>query len=137
MTNDREREPVGDAEETTSERDKTGIRGRLSRARAAASEKLEQAQEAASPGVERAREATAPQVERAQQLGAAGAERAQQVAERATGDEFRREFERYMDVATTTIVGLHQDQAALQERIAELENKVRTLMERLDPLERG
>lgn len=137
MTNDEEREQGGDAEETTSERDKTGIRGRLNRARAAASEKLEQAQEAASPRVERAREATAPQVERAQQLGATGAERAQELKERATGDEFRREFERYIDVATTTIIGLHQDQAALQERIAELENNVGTLMERLNSLEQG
>ena len=124
----------------------SGMRGLFGRARSAISEGVDRAQEAATPHVDRAREVVTPHIERAkeagstgaeraQEVGAAGAESAQRFAERAVGAEFRREFERYVNAASTIIVGLHQDQVAQEKRIADLENIVKNLSGRLDSLE--
>lgn len=137
MQSENEREQVNEAEETDSTRDNSGVRGMFNRARTAATEKLEQAQEAAGPQVDRAREAAAPHVERAQEVAAPHVERAQDIYEKTVGTDFREEFTRYVNAATTTIVALHQDQGALRERISDLESTVLDLKERLESLEQS
>ena len=145
--NDNERQEDNNAEEEDSAPKKSGMRGLFRQAKTAASEKLERAQEAATPHVERVQEAAAPHVERVQQATAPHVERAKEAAsphvergvdayQKAVGAEFREEFTRYVNAATTTIVGLHQDQAATRERVDQLENEVETLKQRIADLER-
>ena len=56
-----------------------------------------------------------------------------------TGAEFREQFEAFTDAVTTTVVGVHQDQAALKESLSRLEARVHQdqaeLRERLSRLE--
>ncbi len=157
MTNDEEQQKTNETEETEAVPKESGMRGLFGKARSAVSDGLDRAQEVATPHVERAREAATPHVERAQEAAAPHVERVQEAAaphvervqeataphvERAQdiyaktiGAEFREEFTRYVNAATTTIVGLHQDQAATQERVDQLENEVETLKQRIADLE--
>lgn len=157
VDSDNEREHGNESEETESAPKESGMRGLFGRARSAVSEGLDRAQEvatphvdkardAAAPHVERAREAAAPHVERVQEATAPHVERASEIAapyvERASdiytktvGAEFREEFTRYVNAATTTIVGLHQDQAALRERVDQLENEMKSLKQVVSDLE--
>ena len=135
VDSDNERENGNEFEETEAEAKDSRMRGMFNRARAAATEKLEQAQEAAGPQVDRAREAAAPRVEKVQEAAAPHVERMQDIYAKGVGAEFREEFTRYVNAATTTIVGLHQDQAALRERIDQLENEVKALRQRVSDLE--
>lgn len=41
--------------------------------------------------------------------------------DRLTGTEFRRQFEEFSNVVTTTVLGVYRDQSELKERIARLE----------------
>ena len=136
-SSDAERE--GSIDDNTGEIDLKALSERarsiLRRGRSAVSDGLDRAQESVGPGIDRTKEALAPQIERAREVSLAGAERAQHAAERAFGAEFRREFERYVSAATTTIVGLHQDQEVLRARVEKLEGEVESLSERLSALE--
>lgn len=142
MTNDKELKKTHETDETKQVPPESGelsleeaqkqARSMFDRARSAVAGGIERAQETAGPRLDQAKEAIVPGIERAKEAGTAGAERAQQAAERAFGAEFRREFERYINAASTTILGLHEDQTALLQRMAELEVAVEKLRERLD-----
>lgn len=41
--------------------------------------------------------------------------------DRLTGAEFRRQFEQFSNVVTTTVLGVHRDQSELSDRLAILE----------------
>ena len=41
--------------------------------------------------------------------------------ERLTGAEFRRQFEEFSNVVTTTVLGIHRDQSELSDRLARIE----------------
>ena len=42
--------------------------------------------------------------------------------DRVTGVEFRRQFEEFTNVVTTTVLGIHRDQSELGERLAKVEH---------------
>jgi len=42
--------------------------------------------------------------------------------DRLTGTEFRRQFEEFTNVVTTTVLGIHRDQSELRERLARVEH---------------
>ena len=42
--------------------------------------------------------------------------------DRLTGTEFRRQFEEFTSVVTTTVLGVHRDQSELRERLARVEH---------------
>ena len=42
--------------------------------------------------------------------------------DKATGAEFRRQFEEFTDAVTTSILGLHRDQSDLRDRLSHLES---------------
>ena len=44
--------------------------------------------------------------------------------DRLTGAEFRREFEEFTTVVTTTVLGVHSDQSELRGRLARLEERL-------------
>ena len=41
--------------------------------------------------------------------------------DRLTGTEFRRQFEEFSNVVTSTVLGIHRDQSELSERLAKIE----------------
>ena len=41
--------------------------------------------------------------------------------DRLTGSEFRRQFEEFSNVVTTTVLGIHRDQSELSDRLARIE----------------
>ncbi len=41
--------------------------------------------------------------------------------DRLTGAEFRRQFEEFSNVVTTTVLGIHRDQSELSDRLTQLE----------------
>lgn len=41
--------------------------------------------------------------------------------DRLTGTEFRRQFEEFSNVVTTTVLGIHRDQAEISDRLARIE----------------
>jgi len=41
--------------------------------------------------------------------------------DRLTGAEFRRQFEEFSNVVTTTVMGIHRDQSELKDRLASIE----------------
>ncbi len=128
---DSEQSALNEAGEIDPKQIGSRARSLLRQAGSTISDGFERTQESVGPRIERTREAMAPRIDRAKEAGAAGAERAQRAAERAFGAEFRREFERYVNAATTTILGLHEDQAALRQRIANLEGELEGLKARL------
>lgn len=143
VDSENERENGNESEKTDSASKESGMRGMFNRTRAATTEKLERLQEAATPHMEKARDAAAPHIEQVQEAAAPHVERATEIAaphvERASdiyaktvGAEFREEFRRYVNAAATTIVGLHQDQAALRDRIAQLEEQVKALQQQIE-----
>ena len=58
-----------------------------------------------------------------------------------TGAGFREQFEDFTDAVTTTVIGVHQDQVALREKVSNLEAETQQgqseLRERLTRLENG
>ena len=44
--------------------------------------------------------------------------------DRLTGAEFRRQFEEFTNVVTTTVLGIHSDQSELRGRLARLEERL-------------
>ncbi len=82
-----------------------------------------------------------------------GGEMVTGTADTVTGVQFRRQFEDFTDTVTTTVVGMHRDQAKLGEHQAELRERLNALeaaykpsdptpllaelQERLDLLERA
>lgn len=42
--------------------------------------------------------------------------------DKATGTEFRRQFEEFTDAVTTTVLGIHRDQSELRARLSKLED---------------
>ena len=146
VNSDDERDQANESEENEAAPKESGMRGLFGKARSAVSDGLERAQDAATPHVERAREAATPHVDRAKEAAAPHVERATEIAsphiergidayQKAAGAEFREEFTRYVNAATTTIVGLHQDQAATRERVDQLEHEVKALSERIADME--
>ena len=45
--------------------------------------------------------------------------------DRVTGAEFRRQFEEFTNVVTTTVLGIHRDQSELGERLARVEHSTK------------
>ena len=146
MRDESEREQDDKTEEMKSDPKESGMRNLFRQAKTAVGDTLERAQDATAPHVERAREAvephvdrareaTAPHVERATEIAAPHVERAQDIYAKTVGAEFREEFTRYVNAATTTIVGLHQDQAVLHDRVGQLENQIEVLKQQISDLE--
>ena len=52
-----------------------------------------------------------------------------------TGAQYRRQFEEFTDVVTTTVVAVHQDQVQFKKRAEELEAAHRDQIQRLEGLE--
>ena len=141
-----ENKNTGDPEEKESVSKKSGMRGLFRQAKTAASGGIERVQDAATPHMDRAREAATPHVERVQEAvsphverateaATPHVERAQDIYAKTVGAEFRDEFTRYVNAATTTIVGLHQDHATLSNRVVGLEDELRALQRRVNELE--
>ena len=135
MNSDNERGQTSESEETEAKPKESGMRGLFGKARSAVSDGLERAQDTATPHVDRVREAASPHVERATEIASPHVERGVDAYQKAVGAEFRDEFTRYVNAATTTIVGLHQDQTATQERVGQLESDVKVLQQRIADLE--
>lgn len=51
--------------------------------------------------------------------------RVQESVEKATGAQFRRQFEEFTDAVTTVSLGIHRDQAELGDRVSALEHSQR------------
>ena len=49
----------------------------------------------------------------------------------ATGNAFREQFDGFTDAVTTSVIGVHQDQKELAERLASLERRLEVVEEQL------
>ena len=65
----------------------------------------------------------------------AAKERVGDTAGTVTGKKFRQQFEEFTNVVTTTVVGVHQDQAGLRDTLSRLEQDQAGLRDTLSRLE--